>query len=49
MHNNYICIYCNSSYEHKVNFDLHRTYCKKKPKKSIFQKLCNIVKCNITL
>ena len=29
MHNNYICIYCNSSYEHKVNLDLHYTYCKK--------------------
>ena len=49
MHNKYICIYCNSSYEHTINLDLHHTYCKKKPKKSIFHRFCNIIKCNITL
>ena len=31
--NNYICIYCNSSYYHEKNLTLHYTYCKIKKKK----------------
>ena len=46
MTNNYICIYCNSSYLHKTNLDLHYTYCKKKSNKSLLKKFCNIFNYN---
>ena len=46
---NNICIYCNSCFYHKPNLDLHYTYCKYKPRKSVFYKFWNIFNCNITL